>query len=128
MNHPSEFASLKYCCRGRTSNAGNGLTSRKIGDMDEGVVEGGEDASNTENELALSNLGTERNGVLGGLGLDFLGGLSLISLAQGLESTNPIAAIASKRHPNCKRGIHRFPSFQRSESGMNIQTSTLDGV
>jgi hypothetical protein len=46
--------------------------------MDEGVVEGGEDASNTENELALSNLGTQRNGVLGSLSLDFLGGLSTI--------------------------------------------------
>ena len=51
--------------------------------MDEGVVEGGVDVSDTENELALSNLGTEGNGLLLG-DLDLLGGL----------------------HPNSRQSIH----------------------
>ena len=51
--------------------------------MDKGVVERGVDVSDTENELALSNLGTERNGLLGLLS-DLLGGL----------------------HPNSRQSIH----------------------
>lgn len=54
--------------------------------MNESVVEGGEDASNTEDELALSDLGAERDGVLGGWSLDFLGGLVDTSLVQSLAS------------------------------------------
>ena len=42
--------------------------------MNEGVVEGGVDVSDTENELALSNLGTESDRLLLG-DLDLLGGL-----------------------------------------------------
>ena len=42
--------------------------------MDEGVVEGGEDVGNTEDFLALSDLGTERDGLFL-RGLDLLGGL-----------------------------------------------------
>ena len=42
--------------------------------MDEGVVEGSVDVGNTEYELALSNLGTKRDGLFL-LGLDLLGGL-----------------------------------------------------
>lgn len=38
--------------------------------MDEGVVEGGVDVGNTKDKLALSDLGTERDG-----GLFLLGGL-----------------------------------------------------
>lgn len=34
-----------------TGDTADGLTAREIGDVDEGVVEAGEDASNTENEL-----------------------------------------------------------------------------
>ena len=37
---------------GRTGDTGDGLTSREIGDVDEGVVEGGEDAGNAEDKLA----------------------------------------------------------------------------
>ena len=49
------------------------LTSRKpglwgvlpeIGDMDEGIVEGGEDASDTEDKLAFAHLRTERDVLL----------------------------------------------------------------
>jgi hypothetical protein len=39
-----------------TSDSGDGFTARQIGDVDESVVERGEDAGNTENELALINL------------------------------------------------------------------------
>ena len=42
--------------------------------MDEGVVEGGEDVRDAENELALSNLRTEGSGLLGH-DLLLLGGL-----------------------------------------------------
>ena len=42
--------------------------------MDESVVERGVDVSDTEDELALSNLGTESSR-LGLSGLDLLGGL-----------------------------------------------------
>ena len=56
----------------RTSDTGDGLLAGEIGDMDESVVERGVDVSDTENELALSNLGPESNGCLL-LGLDLLG-------------------------------------------------------
>ena len=42
--------------------------------MDEGIIEGGVNVSDTEHELALSNLGTEGDGLLLG-DLDLLGGL-----------------------------------------------------
>ena len=57
-----------------TGDSGNGFTTGEIGDVDESVVEGGEDVGDTEDELALSNLGTERNGLFL-LDLDLLGGL-----------------------------------------------------
>jgi hypothetical protein len=44
-----------------TSNTGDGFTTRKIGHMHKGVVEGGKDVSNTENELTFTDLGTEGN-------------------------------------------------------------------
>lgn len=49
--------------------------------MDEGVVEGREDVRDAEDELALSDLGTELDGsvLLGGLNL--LGGLRELSSA-----------------------------------------------
>ena len=55
----------------RTGDTRNRLLARQISDMDEGVVERRIDMRNTEDELALSNLGTERNGgvFLRGLGL-----------------------------------------------------------
>ena len=58
--------------RKRTSDTGDGLLAGEISDMDEGVVERGVDVSDTENELALSNLGPERDGCFL-LGLDLLG-------------------------------------------------------
>ena len=60
--------------KGHTSDTGDGLLSGEIGNMDESVVEGGVDVCDTEYELALSNLGTERDGLLLG-DLDLLGGL-----------------------------------------------------
>lgn len=60
--------------KGHTSDTGDGLLAGEIGNMDEGVVEGGVDVCDTEYELALSNLGTERDGLLLG-DLDLLGGL-----------------------------------------------------
>lgn len=62
------------CMRKRTSYTGDGLLAGEVGDMDESVVEGGVDVGDTEDELALSDLGTERNGLLLGY-LDLLGGL-----------------------------------------------------
>ena len=67
----------------RTSDTGDGLLAGEIGDMDESVVERGVDVSDTEDELALSNLRTESSR-LGLCGLDLLGGL----------------------HPNSRQSIH----------------------
>jgi hypothetical protein len=39
-----------------TGDTGDGFAARQIGDVDEGVVEGGEDAGNAENELALGTV------------------------------------------------------------------------
>jgi hypothetical protein len=44
-----------------TSNTGDGFTAREIGDVNKGIVEGGKDVSNTENELTFTDLGTEGN-------------------------------------------------------------------
>lgn len=49
-----------------TSDTGNGFTTGKIGDMDEGVVEGGEDVGNAKDEFTFTDLGTKGN-VFGGL-------------------------------------------------------------
>ena len=47
---------------------------RKIGNVDEGVVEGSEDASNTEDELTLTGLRSKLDVLLGGAsGLSFGG-------------------------------------------------------
>lgn len=43
--------------------------------MHEGVIEGGEDVCNTENELTLGDLGAERNCVLFLSYFSFFGGL-----------------------------------------------------
>ena len=77
----------------RTSDTGDGLLARQIGDMDEGVVEGGVDVSDTEDELALSNLGTERDGGFF-LGLGLLGRLQV--------------------HPTVSKSIH--PKFRHSST------------
>lgn len=42
-----------------TGDTGDGLTARQIGDVDEGIVERGEDAGNAEDELALADLGAQ---------------------------------------------------------------------
>lgn len=62
----------------RTSDTGDGLLAGEISDMDEGVVEGGVDVGNTEDELALVDLGAERDGVFGGGDLGLLGGLQVV--------------------------------------------------
>ena len=58
----------------RTSHTGDGFLAREIGNMDESVIEGCVDASNTEDKLALSDLRTKRDGLFL-RGLDLLGGL-----------------------------------------------------
>ena len=45
----------------RTSDTGDGFPTRQISDMDEGIVERGIDVGNTENELSLSDLRSERD-------------------------------------------------------------------
>jgi hypothetical protein len=45
-----------------TCDAGNRLFSRKVGDMDESVIEGGIDMGNSEHELALADLGAQLDG------------------------------------------------------------------
>ena len=42
-----------------TGDTRDGFAARQIGDVDEGVVERGEDAGNAEDELALTDLGTK---------------------------------------------------------------------
>jgi len=42
-----------------TSNSGDGFAATEIGDVDEGIVEGGENSGDTEDELTLSDLGAE---------------------------------------------------------------------
>jgi hypothetical protein len=42
-----------------TGDTRDGLATRQIGDVDEGVVERGEDAGNAKDELALADLGTQ---------------------------------------------------------------------
>ena len=45
-----------------TGDTGDGFLARQIGDVDEGVVERGEDVSNTKDKLAISDLRAERDG------------------------------------------------------------------
>ena len=59
----------------RTSDTGDRLLAGEIGDVNEGIVERSVDVGDAENELALSDLGAERDGVLLLLNLDFFGGL-----------------------------------------------------
>jgi hypothetical protein len=49
-----------------TSDTADRFTSAEIGDVDEGVVEAGEDAGNAKNELAFPNLGPQGNVLLRG--------------------------------------------------------------
>jgi hypothetical protein len=49
-----------------TSNTDDGFTARKIGDVNEGIVEGGEDVGNAEDELAFTDLRTEGDSLLDG--------------------------------------------------------------
>ena len=42
-----------------TSHTNDGFTSRKIGNVNEGIIERSIDMSNSENQLAWSNLGSE---------------------------------------------------------------------
>jgi len=58
-----------------TSHTRDRFLPRQIGDVDKGVVEGGEDVSNAEHQLTLSDLGSEGDGVLFLGYFDFFGGL-----------------------------------------------------
>lgn len=42
-----------------TGDTGDSLATGQIGDVDEGVIEGRENAGNAENELALADLGSK---------------------------------------------------------------------
>ena len=60
-----------------SGNTGDGFTASQIGNVDEGIVERGEDVGNTENLLITTDLGTEGDVFLNlGGGLDLLGLLS----------------------------------------------------
>ena len=76
-------------------DAGDGLLAGQIGDVHEGVVEGGVDVRDAEDELALCNLGTERDGRLLLGRLDLLGGLY---------------------HPDVSDHIHRYHALQAHPS------------
>lgn len=65
-----------------TGDADNGLTASQIGYVHKGVVEGGKDAGDAEDELTGTDLGTERDNLLN---LDLAGLL-------------PDTALASARH------------------------------
>ena len=52
------------------SGPADGLPAGEVGDVDEGVVEGGEDVGDTEDELAVPDLGAQAD-------LDLLLGLPL---------------------------------------------------
>jgi hypothetical protein len=47
--------------RNPTSHTGDGFLARKISDVNEGVVEGGVDVGNAEDQLSLCDLGPERD-------------------------------------------------------------------
>ena len=67
--------------------------------MNEGVVEGREDVRNTEDELALRNLGAERDGFGGGGDLGLLGGLWVSSDRQSSHPPQNASRFASSRMP-----------------------------
>jgi hypothetical protein len=64
-----------------TSDTGDSFFARKIGDMDEGVVERGINVCDTEDKLSLGNLRTERNSVIFPGDLGFLRRLCIQKLA-----------------------------------------------
>ena len=91
---------IKKCCSGQaggvcTGDTGDGLLAREIGDVDERVVERGVDVGNTEDELALADLGAKRDGGFLGSGLGLLGGLRVTSTCQRPHPTPnaPFAAM-----------------------------------
>jgi hypothetical protein len=51
--HGSVWGGLVTISLHATGDTGDGFAAGQIGDVDEGVVEGSEDAGNAENELAL---------------------------------------------------------------------------
>ena len=58
-----------------SGNTGDGFTASQISDVNEGIVEGGEDVGNTEDLLVTADLGTE-----GDVLLNLRGGLDLLGL------------------------------------------------
>lgn len=71
--------------------------------MDEGVVERGVDVGNTENELALCDLGAERDGFLSSSDLGLLGGLFGLHPLVRIHIQHKIASVlplcTSQQHP-----------------------------
>lgn len=47
-----------------TGDPDDGFLARQIGDMNKGIVEGGEDVCNSKNQLSFSDLGAEGNNFL----------------------------------------------------------------
>lgn len=77
----------------RTSNTGDGFLAGKIGNVDESIIEAGIEVRNAEHELALSNLGTERDGSL------LLGRLSLLWCLQARSYVSVVLDHISPSNP-----------------------------
>jgi hypothetical protein len=109
----------------RTSDTGYGFFARQISDMDESIVERCEDVSDAENELALSNLGTEGDG---GFFSDFLlGGLLTKEERESVSSlqTQKEAVVVIHSSDPQSNGSSCFERSRnaRARSGWPTQTS-----
>lgn len=83
--------------------------------MDEGVVEGGVDVGNTEDELALADLGAERDGVLLGSSLGLLGGLCV----------HPLVRLSIQRKANPSMPIHTLGQHPGVANGLRTISNDL---
>ena len=117
----------------RTGDTGDGLLARKIGNVDKGIVEGRENVGDTEDKLALSNLGTERDGVLLLLNLDFFGGLQHLQVSFPIHrfSTNFATESWIDHHScsNTRDSTHHLDEFGGGSLRMTRRTTSrqLDG-
>ena len=89
----------------RTSHSRDGLLARKIRHMHESVVEGRVDVGNAEDELALADLGAERDGFLSCC-LGLLGGLEVTSTCQTPHPTQNSRLLVSARNTAAPRSLH----------------------
>lgn len=90
----------------RTSDTGDRLLAGEIGDVNEGIVERSVDVGDAENELALSDLGAERDG-FGGGSLGLLGGLWVTSNSQPFHPPQNASHFATSRRPAALRDTNR---------------------